>query len=117
MSWVVPNLQTGAEAGWYRVEVVEAVFGVAAGHVDEWIGCVRRQCTRKDMAEVSGCLVVDEGSGGVAGVETEAVPGTIGRCAGEEMIDAYSLDPRIREKGELKPGGARAVPEDAVATL
>ena len=40
------------------------------------------------MAEVSWCLVVDEGSGGVAGVETEAVPGTIGRCAVEEMIDA-----------------------------
>mmetsp|Transcript_17790 Transcript_17790/g.30058 ORF Transcript_17790/g.30058 Transcript_17790/m.30058 type:complete len:85 (+) Transcript_17790:835-1089(+) len=40
------------------------------------------------MAEMSGCLVVDEGSCGVAGVETEAVPGTIGRCAVEEMIDA-----------------------------
>ena len=40
------------------------------------------------MAEVNGCLVVDEGSCGAAGVETEAVPGTVGRCAGEEMIDA-----------------------------
>ena len=40
------------------------------------------------MAEVSGCLVVDEGSCGEAGVETEAVPGTVGGCAVEEMIDA-----------------------------
>eukprot|EP00985_Skeletonema_marinoi_P001348 scaffold536_cov137-Skeletonema_marinoi.AAC.6 len=31
----------GTGVGHGKVEVVEAVFGAAAGHEDEWIGCVR----------------------------------------------------------------------------
>ena len=40
------------------------------------------------MAEVSGCLVVDEGSCGAVGMETKAVPGAVGRCTMEEEIYA-----------------------------
>ena len=67
------------------------MLNVAARHVDEWVGHVLRECSRQEVAEVWGSLTGDKGGRSVVGVEPNTMSGTIGRCAGEEVVDALVI--------------------------